>query len=64
MKKACLCAVAGSGMLFVCPFFDYVRRFGAWDSNTLDAIHTIWNICYILGWGLMFYFFSTLYKKQ
>ena len=64
MKNASLCSVIGSGILLACNLLSWLASLGRWGSGSLESIYNIIRLCYIIGCGLVFYFFFKLYKKQ
>ena len=69
MKKPSLFAVIGSGMLIVCFLLSklevYMLDSGRWELNTfLFVDNYITGPCAVIGYGFLFYFFISLYKKQ
>lgn len=64
MKKACLCAVIGTGMFAVMQLLNILISMDRWDGTTVHTLYAIMRPCYLVGWILVFYFFYKLYKKQ
>ena len=64
MKKACLCAVIGTGMLTILQLLSILINMGGWGSDTVHTLIKVMQPCYLIGQALVLYFFYSLYKKQ
>ncbi len=64
MKKASLCAAIGTGMFVILQLVSLLINLGRWGGNTVSVLINIMQPWYLIGWGLVFYFFFCLYRKQ
>lgn len=64
MKKASLCAVIGTAIFVILQLLTFLINSERWGSDTVQTIVTVMQLCYLVGWALIFYFFYSLYRKQ